>query len=354
MIEVDLPGKSPFPTVDFKFVNRGLVSAVLWQIGIVVESVKINKTPVLSFSRKVRHGIIEIATHNAGWGPAELRMVEIRHFMQWARQVVSPLGIIPGGGEYILGRLHVDIDSSKKAKIFDRLIRERQDLLVILPKAMLNEDFDILTDERFRIVLSNHERWHVEEFFEDLRRGDAPSRPRQKWHIEYSAELSKDRIPVNEIVLDCSVRDVDGKEIVLNEKLLDSGLRGQTWGTRDGFEFEPFPPPAYCVMPPTMRMAILDVNEGATERKYPVSTKTPAGDAERFQITVGSEVSCLIKASFKFYFDNDQIVRSKPFELAVWCPRGSGISAEDGAQFVPTNSGWRLANGDGKIEEKGW
>jgi len=76
MIEVDLPGKSPFPTVDFKFVNRGLVSAVLWQIGIVVESVKINKTPVLSFSRKVRHGIIEIATHNAGWGPAELRMVE--------------------------------------------------------------------------------------------------------------------------------------------------------------------------------------------------------------------------------------------------------------------------------------
>src|SRR5215470_17395131 len=85
-----------------------------------------------------------------------LRTVEISHYMQWARQVISPLGIVAGGVEYVLGKLHVDIGDPKKGEIFDRLIRERQKLLEILPKMMLNEDLSILTEERFRIVLSDH------------------------------------------------------------------------------------------------------------------------------------------------------------------------------------------------------
>jgi len=223
----------------------------------------------------------------------------------------------------------------------------------VLPERMLRKDYGVLNDNRFQDFLGGHERWHVQEYFDDLRRGDDPTRPRQQWHIEYVSTLPQDKIPIDRIELDYILKDVDGHRTGKKQQVSPDGY-GQLWVSATGFEFEERPSPQPAPFAATVRfMVVLKTAEGLVERKYSASVKTPPGDAERFQITVTADRSCFVSAVFQFYFDN-QVLYSKPFDLAVWRPRGTPILGEDGSQFVPTADGWRLAGDAGLVEKSVW
>ena len=359
MIEITDLQQSPFPTIDFKFLNRGDASGVLWQIGVLIESIEIDPTPVISFGHSVEHRCLALLAKNTGWGPANsLRL-----------QASEPLlgQLFPTGGEggpLTVGdgnRLEVlkwFFDSAGEGGLLylDGTIRERAAFLETLPSRMREGDRTLLEEAVFAVCLCNHERWHIQEYFDDLARGQKHSTPRQQWHIEYMSQVRRDAVALQNITIHSSFEDIHGRTLE-HDQSITFGTTGdsQAWITMAGFELESYDPPLFSLMPPTVTFVVmLDAAAGPIERKYSTSLKIPAGDAERFQIAIGADRSCHVRARFLFYFDDGHTIPSNAFDVTVWRPREMRVYAENGAQIVRTENGWRLADRSGSVKRGEW
>src|SRR5450755_4412885 len=67
-----------FPTIDFKFQNKGRATAFLWQFAIEVIHAEIDQTPVLAFGSDVKEGALLIQATNNGWGDAQDCHIQLR------------------------------------------------------------------------------------------------------------------------------------------------------------------------------------------------------------------------------------------------------------------------------------
>src|SRR6266700_1521645 len=63
--------KYRFPTIDFKFVNTGDATALLWKFAINVLQSEIDTKPTFSFRIQIEGEVLEIMAINNGWGEAE-------------------------------------------------------------------------------------------------------------------------------------------------------------------------------------------------------------------------------------------------------------------------------------------
>lgn len=359
MIEITDLHNTSFPVIDFKFLNRGDASGVLWQIGVLIESIEIDPTPVISFAATVeRDGSLAAIAENTGWGPANsltLRVSEPLLGQLFPTAIeTGPLSVGSGDRREVL-KWFIPTASENGREYLNKVIRDRATFLETLESRMREADRAILEDTAFTDCLCKYERWHIQEYFDFLARGDPVYEQRQQWHIHHMSKVRNDAAPLQDMVIHSTFNDIRGQN-----QAHDQGVAfrtpggGQVWITRREFHFEHYQPPCFSIMPPTVTFVVmLNAAAGPTERKYSTSLVIPPGDAERFQMAIGADCSCRVRARCAFYFDAGHTIKSEPFDLAVWRPRGVRVSAEDGAQFVRTEKGWLLADGSGSVTRIG-
>lgn len=359
MIEISEPQPSSFPTIDFKFLNRGDAAGVLLQIGVLIESLKIDQTPVMSFHHSVNECDLSLVATNAGWGSAN-RVQVLASEPLLSR--LFPTGcicksiMIESNDSLEVVTWSLNGASKRGLSWLKNIIRSREAFLENIANRMHSGDYVLLQEDEFKSCLCNHERWHLTEYFDDLASGNDHASSRQRWHVNYMDSVPRDSVPLQDISIKSEFEDIDGRTLK-QDQLIHFGTSGdgQVWVSENGFTFEFYEPPRYCMMPPTIKFVVmLDTEKGVTEKRYPLSLKIPAGDAERFQIAIGADRSCHLKTRFVFYFDNGSRIRSEAFEVSVWRPNGVSVYVEDGSQLVSTDDGWRLADESGHTAQEGW
>jgi hypothetical protein len=253
-----------FPTIDFKFQNRGRAAAFVWQFAIEVIHAEINKMPILNFSSYVKSDTLLIHVTNSGWGDAYDCHIQLEEpilnllFPESARQY---RGAIPSG--------------------------EKQDIF------------------QFSIVAADARQFEiVKGQFEDL-----PS----CWRFSENRGLSLNAMDAS---WQCKDSQYKGKEQI--------STRGNINLTELGFEESLMFLTQYSISYSDATYgAIIDPSRGPYERKYPISRKIPPGDVERFHIMVGSPMSCYLQVRFKFFIDQTRIIESEMFDINIWNPRNS-------------------------------
>lgn len=366
MIRIDAISEHPFPTIDFKFVNRGNASAVLRKIGFEIESIEVDPTPVLSFVCYLdpNRNSLKLVVRNDGWGPAEALNVEMSEPLLdelfSAQQRSGNTRVKPEENAEVL-ELSINSVAETSIHFLDEITHERQRILALLPDRMRQGNRSILGDTMYEQALCQHEKWHVQEYFEFFARGDDPSGPRQRWHIDYVSALSAAAAPVSDIDVRSTLTDIGGRlhdhheKIAFGTSIGDRELRFSRWGefwlSRSGFSFQLYDIPMFNFKNPSAAVvAMLDPSAGPVERSYDISLTIPAGDAERFVLTVGADRSCYVRARFSFYLDGNPTIASEPFDFKIWHPKPDKTSiyprdqVRNGTQFVRTDKGWGLAD----------
>lgn len=350
MIKIERVESVPFPVVDFKFVNRGRATGVLWQIGICVDAIEIDPTPVISFNSFVGQGIIELAVENNGWGPARFMKAAVGEPLldELFQSTSFYIAELPAEGYDSPAQWSVDqLPVSGRAKIAD-LANERQRLLAVVHKGMRQRDKTVLEDQYFRRLLSSYEKRHVSDFFRQIEENFLAH---MDWHMDSIAgSRHRDAIPIAPLELTGSFQDLDGATVRHKQVVFPSGddwYDSQVWLSPSGFELERHRSQG-SVMIPSMVIAVkVDAVTPPMERRYPVSIEIAPGSAERFQIVTFADRSCHAQAKFIFYFDGGKSIASNQFDLSIWRPKGSEAYA-DGADLVEPSAVAKFSKNSGR------
>jgi len=376
MIEVSKPGNSSFPNIDFKFLNRGDASGVLWKIGVLIESIKIDQTPVISFRYYVNESDLTIVATNTGWGPAnhlQVRVSEPLISELFPENSMSDSFTIGPNDSIEVITLSLNSAAESGVLWLKNIVRSRAAFLENIGNRMRDGDYALLQEGEYTTCLCNHERWRLTEYFNNLARGDDHASPKQQRHIEYMTNVWIDSIPLQNLSIQSKFEDVDSRTLKHDQSIPFSTTGNimtknrQVWVSEQGLSFKFYDPIGLlrinmCVggmtpiVPAIKFVVMLDATKGPMERRYPMSLKLSAGDAGRFQIAIGANRSCHLKARFVFYFDSNNTIKSEVFDVSVWRPHGVSVYVKDGSQLVPTENGWRLADKSGHtgIDDLTW
>lgn len=281
-----------FPTIDFKFLNRGNATAFLWRFTISVEDAKIDLTPKLDFHARVVRGSLRVGVTNQGWGTARSCSIEIEEpvlnqvFDAKARQFVGDVG---AGDEH----REVVFDFSNSSAI-----PEQRDAI----------------SKTFAIV-------------------DAGQYIGYTGGIGRQVQVRGIRLQRAHVVWKC--KDDEGT----SHQGEDGLLGGDTFFTEDGFVEIHHPPPTMSAAGSELTYsAIIDPSRGTHSREYSISRKIAPGDVERFHIMIGTPVSCKLRLRFKFSIGEAATVQSDVFDLSIWNPRNWRLHRRyaDGAELRRT------------------
>ncbi|MEO3744545.1 hypothetical protein [Plantactinospora sp. B5E13] len=321
--------------LDFKFVNRGTVSSVLHHFDVEVISFEPDSTPVLAFSHE-RSGPrgLGVTVSNVGWGAA--RDCEVR--------ITDPVlaRLLPSEGLAAVA----DIDSGERREVltvpldridqeeFDELTTRRGSLRERVVTAMEARQPAVTDLDDFGMLLSHHERWHVQEYFSDLSRG--PDDARQRWHIRFMSQIETRQLPVR-LTLDVAYRTatearVRREAVALTP--LDRPAEGELWIVVDRFRYDPHQVMFAPLTPSEAVVAVLDP-ETETRRGYPISRTIPPGEPDRFHVVITARRSGTYTVRVRFHTDADPVV-SPPLSVYLRRDRNQGLPEErlDGASFA--------------------
>lgn len=291
----------PFPAVDFKFINRGTATALIWKVGVEVCHARLDTSPALSFDADVNDGALVISGTDHGWGSQhELRFSLREPVLDRVFGVESlQFTVLLNFGE----------ESTRLAILSSKLngpaLGRFRELAVKVDKAGSGKRLFFQLPER------------------SINGGISLGRLRAEGVcVDYQGVIQK-------IEADVSVRSFG--HIYLNE---------------NGFEYWP---DNFCYSLAPSREAfisIIDLTPAKTpyEKTYAISRQIAPGDVERFHVVLGATKSCKLAVRFKFYIDTKQVVVSNPIEISVYRPRNRQIPEviKDGAEFINQNGVWVL------------
>jgi hypothetical protein len=260
-----------FPTIDFKFQNRGRATAFLWQFAIEIIQAEIDYTPVLNFKSDVNADALLIHVVNNGWGTADdchIQLGEPTLDLLFSDSIRQYRGTTQSGESQSIFQFGTALADIKQFEIIKRQFK--------------NLSFGYLNIRGLSLTTADVS-WQCDD-----------SQHKGKAQVRFQHH------PVMETWWD----------IIL---------------TKFGFEKISYPDP--CIYSPsisdTTYGAIIDPSVGPYEQKYPIARKIPSGDVERFHIMVGSPMSCHLQVRFKFFIDQTTIIESEPFDISIWNPRDS-------------------------------
>lgn len=322
--------------LDFKFVNRGTVSSVLHHFDVEVISFEPDSTPVLAFSHEsAGPGRLGVTVSNVGWGAA--RDCEVRITDPVLARLLPPEGLAATA----------DIDSGERREVltvsldridqeeFDELTARRGSLRGRVVTAMETRQPTVTDLDDFGMLLSHHEKWHVQEYFSELLRG--PDDPRQKWHIRFMSQIRTRQLPVR-LTLDVAYRTatearVRQEAVALTP--LDRPAEGELWIVVNRFRYDPHQVAFAPLTPSEAVVAVLDP-ETETRRGYPISRAIPAGDTDRFHVVITARQSGTYTVRVRFHTDAADPVVSPPISVYLRRDRNQGLPEErlDGVSFA--------------------
>jgi hypothetical protein len=343
---------SAMGAVDFKFVNRGNATALLWSFSIEVVKAQVNVSPVLQFDYLIEHhderrsayaskwdtGDLAVYGHNRGWGDA----VDCRFAL--AHDELSSM-FSPDRLEYS-GR----IDAGERGKLWSLKASDLQPEAIMRisaaeqlisdfadavrrddPTSLRNLDRDLLLS-----LLPTTMRWYGERYLESMAEGYAG--PRQSWPHSGTFPSSMPKGMRLDAVLRIHGVFSDEKQ---QRHHLEAYARtgesepGDLWISSEGFISEANSPSYSLMSSDQAFVVILDPTITGEQRRYPISRKIEPGDVERFHIVLAATKSATITVRFKFHVDRSDVVSSQELELEFERLQQEYLPSEmeDGAQF---------------------
>lgn len=341
----DIGTKYPFPTIDFKFLNRSNTSSIIKRFTVEVLDAEVDQTPVPDFSirvnerRRVIHvdettpntfegdASLEIVTTNNGWGPAKNLEIRLQNTLLGELFRTSDLEY---NGELSSGSSETTIKlnpSSIRSDTFEEFHKDLSETARTEMEAKLPELFD------------NQWQWNkypeheLADRFEEFRQREMHTF-QQKWfgggirspgHRRSSEEPPVASIPISELPISWSCHDIFAGE--------HDGLhRAKGWPdgwslylTKNGFVYHEHLSVKCMLVSSTTYCTILDPSVGLQTRKYPISREIGAGEAERFHIMIGASMSSKLTVRFAFHLNEDEIITSEEFKLKIWNTRSSRL-----------------------------
>ena len=275
-------GSKPFifPTIDFKFQNSGMATAILWNFTLEILQSDILTQPFLDCTARVSGSTLAMDVENTGWGPAKGLGIRVTD------EILT--NVFPD--DYLSFR--GSIDSGEREKV------------VQIAK-------DLMDYTAFHRILGQHP---------DL---EAPLIPIGS---PGDSLLSGSQIPFS-----VSLEEFPGQT---SSALFHAHPNGTILLGEEGFVFAPIVSHP-LIFPSTVTfVALVEPSIGSHKKEYPLSRQIPSGEPERFHIMVGATKSCKLQARFSFSIDSSDVVYSDVFSIEIWNPRNSGWDAEyvDGSE----------------------
>lgn len=331
--------KSPFPSIDFNFRNNGNVSALISKFTIIIESCKIDLTPVFDFYFDVKNGgnsfmrdntcgdFIVYSTNN-GWGDA--KEIEFNLENQALQELFSKNDLTFRGN---LGSTNTnETFRLKKEKIQVNKFKELQSHLRKVEFKKLEERLpEFLSLNEHMTVENGYKKGALEESYEEHKAEEINKFNRQ-WEIGIPLTdilVNKIYVVKSPIVPHHHKLFVTEKGFILHENFLDFCINHSDAN--------------YC--------SLIDVDKPLDSKSYRISRKIPPNDLDRFHITIGATKSCQLNIRFQFTIDSKKKVSSEEFIIKIWNPNNSGFLRDykDGEVIMEE---WNLQNYNFLIENE--
>lgn len=180
--------------LDLKFINNGDGTAYITSVDVEILSCNINRSPNLVLECDIEDGKIKIYCKNLGWGSAKIKksILSNSELKKITNQQSFELIIESGDKKKIL-ELELKIDKLE----FDEILLKRSKIFSQISELLESKDSNVFNYKEIDLYLSENERWHIEEYFENLK--VVPIfEERQKWHIQYFKHKQVQHVPVNE------------------------------------------------------------------------------------------------------------------------------------------------------------
>lgn len=255
-----------FPTIDFKFQNTGITTALLWKFTIKVSRAEVDISPTFQFFMKIVDNSLQIRAINNGWGDAH-------------------------------------------------------DCLIRLDEPTLNEIFSE-QERTFKGTLQSGEEQSIFTFTKQLAQLDKFETLSKKFsdiRLPTGIPIGVHGIQLNAPRINWICEDDKGRKYEDNAKVRKFN---NYFLTKNGFQVEYL---SGAGLPSEVTYStIIDASTGPQEREYNISRKIPSGDVERFHIMIGSPSSCYLKLKFIFHVDTSTRIESDGFDIHIWNPKNSG------------------------------
>jgi hypothetical protein len=335
----------PVEAVDFKFVNNSDETIFISKVSIEILSAQVDITPHLTVIYSIINGDISFQVANSGWGKALVSEVNLfNNILDKFEEINKPTKFTIKGGEKrsFLKYSFKKIKPGIKVE-FIEFFKRRREFISNVYVSLQNRNSNILSDPNVNTLLSAHEKWHIEEFFERL--VDDELDGRQKWHVDYFKDGLLDGIPINnqiELKLKCLDEDNNSSSIdLISETPYHNG--GQLWWTLKGFAFSPNTV-YYSLIPPKDIYAIhLSTELVGTKKIYNISHSIKRAEVDRFHLLFMSDKSAEYGLKLRFYYNNTGELVSEVFKI--------GLSVENNnSSFSKIKDGQRFVVVDGKLE----
>jgi hypothetical protein len=285
-----------FPTIDFKFQNTGRATAFLWRFAVLILDVEIDRKPALRFYTKAGAGTLQVWADNRGWGDAIDCTVQVGE------------RFLDGFFEESLRQFRGDIGSGEVRELLVFDPRVKHELFVGFMQALAERQVQL-----------------VRETSRDGAVGFRQLEPRPL----VGAKLGS-------LKAEWGCTTVAGDQVTGEAEFGMESAGSQLALTPLGFtEFHEETPVPRGTFSEVTYITIIEPEQHAGERLYPMARHVPPGDVERFHIMIGATMSCRLTLRFKFYVDRDVQIVSDEFDVHIWNPRGSGWHADyqDGAEL---------------------
>ncbi len=199
-------------------------------------------------------------------------------------------------------------------ELFCDIQAKRNEIFPQISNLLKLKDSIILNNEEIDRYLSEHEKWHIEEFFDNL--VEIPVfKSRQEWHIEYFQKKPFQAIPVNgaisvELIYFDENDEVEKKKFEINK-------RGTLWYTDKGFQID-IHHIMYSLRQPEDIYVVHLNPEIPKNKKYNISHYIKSGEVERLHFLFASEKTAEYTIRFIFHFNKKEKLKSDLFNIFIY------------------------------------
>lgn len=268
-----------YPTIDFKFLNKGGSTAVITEFKIDVLELRLNPKPELEFQWDVVDGNLYITAKNYGWGSAvecECELINSTFDDLYLLENLKFKGEIDDSDEKLLFRL-----ATKKKLLFNTYIPGAQQTAL----NKLSQSFV-----------------KVEGYKKIMTKG-------LKVTDDYNSNIN----------IFCAYSDID-KVNYKDTFEVHSPYGYNLYITSDRFikiHYENNNPNNIAPSKITY-VSFIDKKEDLI---YPTLHEIKAGDTERFHIMIAAYKSCYAEIKLQFKTNNNEIIESNPLSFNIWSPK---------------------------------
>lgn len=234
--------------------------------------------------------------------------------------------------------LEIDLKIDKDA--FNKILSKRNNVFSQISRLLELKESNNLPNKEIDIYLSEHERLHIEEYFENLKIVPV-FEERQKWHIKYFKQKLLPNIPINEQICVIIEYTDDNSNEYKKEFTID---KGDLWFTEKEFFNNP-KQLYYSLRKPEDIYVVLLHPEKNRNKKYNLSHYIKGGDVERLHFLFASEKTADYVIRFTFNFNKGEKIQSDLFKLSLYTENRKDFyydKIHDGHHFALNDNEWKL------------